>query len=364
MDEKDLMKQASKVNMPDILEVKKTCIKQLNKDDANQYPHVSLVKMAIIATIIVCICIMPINSLAKNIMQHIAVDSEQKETYSVKVEKDGIYAEAIPDPFINNTGQIFKKYVKKAMKYYNKYKDADDYTYVSKVPEEYRDFIPVAKQIQDSDEIIIKHPFYIYYPSPEAISEGGINECCFFAEKNGKKLCMFSIYIEWDTGKVSFRYDKMADSHFICDEETVGETLFYGIDETIYAETPDKVSTVWARKSAWGEGQQMMGDDENEIDWEAEWAEAYQTFKEKSYNEKKDEIFADLTGTKKGIAYKKAEKKVEKSLKRELKDAYVEPETDMGESDRTSINIVIAISIIVLEVLAVGIIYMKKREKD
>lgn len=211
----------------------------------------------------------------------IGADSRQVEAYSVTVQKDGIYAEVIPDSFVNNAAPIFKKYVKKAMKYYNKYKDADDYTYVSHVPDEYRDFIPVAKQIQDTDKIIIRNPFYIY----QTMDDTEPCEYCFIAEKNGKKLCMFRIYIEPETGEVSFWYDKMMDSHFAYDAKTVGETLFYEIDEAIYAETPDRTSVVWDRKVATA-GEKMIGVD-GTTDWKTELQATYRKFKKKSYSEKK-----------------------------------------------------------------------------
>ncbi len=292
-----------------------------------------------------------IYALAILLLCMIGVDSRRVEAYSVTVEKDGIYAEVIPDSFVNNTPAIFKKFVKKAMKYYNEYKDADDYTYVSSVPDEYRDFIPVAKQIQDSDEIIIRNPFYIYQPIEN--KDGG-KACLYYlyAEKNEKKLCLFSIYIEPDTGKMSFRYDKMMDSHFVYDE-TVGETLFYEIDETIYAETPDKTSVVWNRKSL--EGEKMIGGADT-----ADWEVVNERFKKKSYSEKKDEIFEYLAGAKN----EKLIKKAEKNLKLELEDEYVEPEKDVKKSDRTGIYIVIGIGIMVIGVIAGGIIFMKKRKKE
>lgn len=284
----------------------------------------------------------------------IGADSRKVEAYSVTVQKDGIYAEVIPDSFVNNTAAIFKKYVKETMKYYNKYKDADDYTYVSKVPDEYRDFIPVAKQIQDSDEIIIRNPFYIYYPGDDAeVCEN----FCFFAEKNGKKLCMFRIDIDPETGEISFWYDKMMDSYFTYDEKTVGETLFYEIDETIYAETPDKTSVVRDMKAP--EGEKMLGVD-GTTDWEADWEATDEKFKKKGYREKKDEILAYLAKTKKGKVYKK----VEKNLKLELKDEYVEPEKDAMKSGRTGIYIVACIGILVIGVITGGIIFMKKRKKE
>lgn len=71
MNEKDFMKQVSKFNMPDILEVKKSCIKQLNRDSRKQDTHAHFPRLAAISILIICLCIMPVNSLAKNIVQHI-----------------------------------------------------------------------------------------------------------------------------------------------------------------------------------------------------------------------------------------------------------------------------------------------------
>lgn len=293
-----------------------------------------------------------IYALAILLLCMIGVDSRRVEAYSVTVQKDGIYVEAIPDSFVNNTAAIFEKNVKKAMKYYNKYKDADDYTYVSSVPDEYRDFIPVAKQIQDTDKIIIRNPFYIYQTMDDTVP----CSYSFFAEKEGKKLCMFCINIEPETGEISFWYDKMMDSHFVYDE-TVGETLFYEIDETIYAETPDKTSVVWNRKSLEGEKMISAG---GTMDWEAEQEAMDNEFKKKSYSEKKDEILADLTKRTK----EKHINQLEKNLKLELEDEYVESEKDAKESDRTGIYIVIGIGIMVIGVIAGGIIFMKKRKKE
>lgn len=101
----------------------------------------------------------------------------------------------------------------------------------------------------------------------------------------GKKLCTFRIDTEPETEEISFWYDKMEDSHFAYDEETVRETLFYVIDETIYAETPDKISEVWDRKAA-TDGEKMVAVDET-TDVEAEWKAVNQKFKKKSYHEKK-----------------------------------------------------------------------------
>lgn len=301
----------------------------------------------------------------------IGVDSRQTEAYSVTVQKDGVYAELIPDAFINNTGAIFKKYVKKAMKYYNKYKDADAYTFISNVPDEYRDFISVARQIQDSDEIIIKNPFYIYQTGDDTVP------CvyCFFAERNGKILCMFEISIDMETGKIFFWYDKMEDSHFTYDDETmddsrfrydeqtVGETLFYEIDEIIYAETPDKTSVVWDRGLPKGAVTEMIAG-EGTADRKAVQEAMDKEFIKMSYNEKKDEILTNLKQGSNGRLIKK----IEKNLKLELEDEYVEPEKDAEGSGGTGNIIKFGIYIVVgIVIMAIGVIigeniFMKKRK--
>lgn len=280
------------------------------------------------------------------------IDSRQVQAYSVTVEKDGIYAEVIPDTFVNNTGTIFKKYVKKSMDYYNKYKDADDYTYISNVPEKYRDFIPVAKQIQDSDEIIIRNPFYIYHPMDDTLPDS----YSFFAEKNGEKLCMFDIEIEPESSKLSLWYDKITDGRFTYDGKTIGETLFYVMNEIIYAETPNETSVVWDRRSALGKFMMEGGDG---IDWKAKQEEADQKFRKKSYSEKKDEILEHTAGTKQ----EKLIKKVEENLKQELGDEYIEQEDEAEESNKTIIYIVAGAGIVLIGVI-VGFVMLKKKNEE
>ena len=75
----------------------------------------------------------------------IAVDSVQAKAYTVKVQADTIYAEVIPESYLKNAPVVFKKAVKKTMKYYNKYKDADMVTYLRNVPKTYRDFVDIAR---------------------------------------------------------------------------------------------------------------------------------------------------------------------------------------------------------------------------
>lgn len=71
MSEKNFLKQVSEFNMPDILEVKKSCVEQLNESSKKQYTHARFSKIAVIAMIVICLCISPVNSLANNIVQHI-----------------------------------------------------------------------------------------------------------------------------------------------------------------------------------------------------------------------------------------------------------------------------------------------------
>ena len=84
------------------------------------------------------------------------------KAYTVTAQKDGIYAEAIPDTIIDNAPALFQKNVKKALKYENKYKDADMVTKANNIPYPYDKFIDVAKKIRPSDEIVIRNPFCIY----------------------------------------------------------------------------------------------------------------------------------------------------------------------------------------------------------
>lgn len=283
-------------------------------------------------------------------------DIRQAKAYLVTAEKDGMYAEVIPDSFVNNAAPIFKKNVKKVMKYYNKYKDADDYTVATKVPTEYRDFFPVVEQIQASDKIIIRNPFYLYRAGDNTSGDAAYTYY-FFAEKNGKKLCLFSLYVESDNGKISFRYDKMMDRYFTYDERTMKDAVFYELGETTYAETPDKINVVRNLEVSGTKEMIRVGG----IDWEA----IEEKFRAKNYTEKKDEIFDYLAKIKKGRVIKKSEKKLKQELKEEYIEAeYVESGTDTKGSGRTGIYIVIGIVIVVIGVIAGDMIFMKKRKKE
>lgn len=280
----------------------------------------------------------------------IGADSRRVEAYSITVQKDGIYAEVLPDSIVNNASGYFKKNVKDAMKYYHKYKDADDYTYRTKVPTEYQDFIPVAKKIQDSDEIMITNPFYIYDVTLAAVGEA-YYEYYFVTEKNGKKLCLFSIGID-ESGKPYFSYDKMMDQYFSYDEKTMEDGVFYNIDGITYAQTPEETIVVRDHSNP---GLQRM---EGGVDFD----DVIKVFEEKSYDGKKDEIFAHLTKMKKGKIIKEVGEKIRPELEEEYvepesKDGYIASETDV-EEDGSGRGVYIVIGVVV-GVIIVGIILGK-----
>lgn len=262
----------------------------------------------------------------------------QADAYSLTLQKDGIYAEALPDSVVNNSTVFFKKYVKKAMKYYKKYKDADDYTLATKVPDEYRDFMQIAKQIRDSDEVIIRHPFFIY-----EVGGNGTYTYYFVAEKNGNKLCLFGIDIDPYTGKSSFWYDKSMDHYFLYDEKLMDTALFYTIEDITFVQTPEKIGIVR---------------DQTTADLKMEGMEAGENgFQQKDYDEKKEEIFTYLKKIKKGGLIKKSDE----NMKRELKDEYIEPEKDSEENGSGKGIYIAAGVVVVIAGIAAVLVIRKKR---
>lgn len=273
----------------------------------------------------------------------IGVDSRQVEAYSVSLEKDGIYAEVLPESVVNNSTVFFEKSVKKAKKYYEKYKDAGEYTLATEVPDKYRDFMYVAKKIQDSDEIIIRNPFYIY----DVAEDGGIYEYYFVTERNGKKLCLFSINIDPETGEIFFEYDKSMNRYFVYEEKTMEDTLFYKIDGITYAQTLEETSVV--------RDQTMPGEKLEGITSEASTEE----FEKKDYEGKKEEILSYL----KDIKNRKSIKNSEKELKLELQDDYIEPEKDVKE-DGMGKGVFVGIGVVVMGGIVVAVIFGKKRKEE
>lgn len=267
--------------------------------------------------------------------------------YTVTVQKDGMYAETIPDSVIDNAPVLFQKSVKKALKYDRKYKDADAVTRANKIEYPYDKFLDVAKKIKASDEIVIRKPFYIYTVWDQA-GKSAPSEYYFLAQQNGKKLCYFSLEIDETDHKIRFSYDKLMDQYFKYDEKTMKDAIFYEIDFVTYAETPDKVYEVRDQKDR---GSMMAGS--NRPDFE----KVVKKFKQKNYSEKKDEIFDYLKDTS-GIS-----KKTEKNLKLELKDDYVESEDDSKDAGITKM-IYPVIAAVCIPVIAAVIFIVRKRKKS
>lgn len=271
------------------------------------------------------------------------------KAYTVTVQKDGIYGEEIPDTVIDNAPALFQKSVKKALKYDQKYKDADAVTRANKIPSPYDKFLDIAKKIKDSDEIVLRNPFYIYTVWDQG-DGGGPTEYYFLAQQNGKKLCYFSLKIDETDHKIRFEYDKLMDQYFKYDEKTMKDAIFYEIDFVTYAETPDKVYELRDQKDR---GNMMTGSDESNLE------KTVKKFKQKDYREKKDEILSYLAKAKKdGVS-----RKTEKNLKLELKDDYVESEDDSRDAGITKM-IYPGIAAACILVIAVVIFLVRKRKKN
>ena len=271
------------------------------------------------------------------------------KAYTVTVQKDGIYGEEIPDTVIDNAPALFQKSVKKALKYDRKYKDADAVTRANKIPSPYDKFLDIAKKIKDSDEIVLRNPFYIYTVWDQG-DGGGHTEYYFLAQQNGKKLCYFSLKIDETDHKIRFEYDKLMDQYFKYDEKTMKDAIFYEIDFVTYAETPDKVYELRDQKDR---GNMMTGSDESNLE------KTVKKFKQKDYREKKDEILSYLAKAKKdGVS-----RKTEKNLKLELKDDYVESEDDSRDAGITKM-IYPGIAAACILVIAVVIFLVRKRKKN
>ena len=169
----------------------------------------------------------------------VCVDGKKADAYSVELQKDGIYAEELPKPVVDNSVVLFKKYVNKARKYYKKYKKNNAYTLLANVPDEYRVFIPIVKDIEPSDKIVIKTPFYIYKPA-DAMGSASY-DYYFVAEKNGKKLCIFCITISTDNKKIYFYYDNVIDKYSKFNYKMMEEgAIIYEIDGVIYEQRSEE----------------------------------------------------------------------------------------------------------------------------
>lgn len=277
------------------------------------------------------------------------IDSQKADAYSVELQKDGIYAEELPKPVVDNSVVLFKKYVDKARKYYKKYKKNNAYTLLSNVPEEYRIFIPIVKDIKPSDKIVIKTPFYIYDPTDAAGNTS--YEYYFVAEKNGKKLCIFCITISTDNKKIYFYYDNVIDKYSKFNDKMMEEgAIIYEIDGVIYEQTKNKKIVVLDQSDHSG-ATEIIGDIDTNLE------KMIEKFKNKSFDDKKKEIFECLAGVKE----EKVVKKSEENLKLDLKDEYVGDESIENNSSKKGIYIGIAAAI--AAIIGAGVMVKKYRRR-
>lgn len=277
------------------------------------------------------------------------IDSQKADAYSVELQKDGIYAEELPKPVVDNSVVLFKKYVNKARKYYKKYKKNNAYTLLANVPEEYRIFIPIVKDIKPSDKIVIKTPFYIYDPTDAAGNTS--YEYYFVAEKNGKKMCIFCITISTDNKKIYFYYDNVIDKYSKFNDKMMEEgAIIYEIDGVIYEQTKNKKIVVLDQSDHSG-ATEIIGDIDTNLE------KMIEKFKNKSFDDKKKEIFECLAGVKE----EKVVKKSEENLKLDLKDEYVGDESIENNSSKKGIYIGIAAAI--AAIIGAGVMVKKYRRR-
>ena len=279
----------------------------------------------------------------------VCVDGKKADAYSVELQKDGIYAEELPKPVVDNSVVLFKKYVNKARKYYKKYKKNNAYTLLADVPDEYRVFIPIVKDIEPSDKIVIKTPFYIYKPA-DAMGSASY-DYYFVAEKNGKKLCIFCITISTDNKKIYFYYDNVIDKYSKFNYKMMEEgAIIYEIDGVIYEQTKNKKIVVLDQSDHSG-ATEIMGDIDTNLE------KMIEKFKNKSFDDKKKEIFECLAGVKE----EKVVKKSEENLKLDLKDEYVGDESIENNSSKKGIYIGIAAAI--AAIIGAGVMVKKYRRR-
>lgn len=279
----------------------------------------------------------------------VCVDGKKADAYSVELQKDGIYAEELPKPVVDNSVVLFKKYVNKARKYYKKYKKNNAYTLLANVPDEYRVFIPIVKDIEPSDKIVIKTPFYIYKPV-DAMGSASY-DYYFVAEKNGKKLCIFCITISTDNKKIYFYYDNVIDKYSKFNDKMMEEgAIIYEIDGVIYEQTKNKKIVVLDQSDHSG-ATEIIGDIDTNLE------KMIEKFKNKSFDDKKKEIFECLAGVKE----EKVVKKSEENLKLDLKDEYVGDESIENNSSKKGIYIGIAAAI--AAIIGAGVMVKKYRRR-
>lgn len=203
------------------------------------------------------------------------------------------------------------------------------------------------KDIEPSDKIVIKTPFYIYDPTDAAGNTS--YEYYFVAEKNGKKMCIFCITISTDNKKIYFYYDNVIDKYSKFNDKMMEEgAIIYEIDGVIYEQTKNKKIVVLDQSDHSG-ATEIIGDIDTNLE------KMIEKFKNKSFDDKKKEIFECLAGVKE----EKVVKKSEENLKLDLKDEYVGDESIENNSSKKGIYIGIAAAI--AAIIGAGVMVKKYR---
>lgn len=71
MNEKEFMKQVSAAAMPDFTEVKESCLKMLNEDEEEKQKTLRFAGVVAIATLLVCLFVIPKNSFAHSLVEYV-----------------------------------------------------------------------------------------------------------------------------------------------------------------------------------------------------------------------------------------------------------------------------------------------------
>ena len=173
----------------------------------------------------------------------------------------------------------------------------------------------------------------------------------FVAEKNGKKLCIFCITISTDNKKIYFYYDNVIDKYSKFNYKMMEEgAIIYEIDGVIYEQTKNKKIVVLDQSDHSG-ATEIMGDIDTNLE------KMIEKFKNKSFDDKKKEIFECLAGVKE----EKVVKKSEENLKLDLKDEYVGDESIENNSSKKGIYIGIAAAI--AAIIGAGVMVKKYRRR-
>ena len=165
-------------------------------------------------------------------------------------------------------------------------------------------------------------------------------------------MCIFCITISTDNNKISFYYDNVIDKYSKLDGKMLSEgAIIYKIDSVIYEQTKNKKIVMLNQSDTVGT-EEMIGDKDANLD------NLIDKFKNKSFDDKKKEIFEYLDDMKE----KKVVKKSEENLKLDLKNEYVGDESTDNKSDKKLKYIGIAAVIVVI--IGAGVLLKRCRKSQ